>query len=317
MTGGRERIVKLLVGIMSSHHIQSHSDPNYLIRLQNLRIGGGGGSGHGGDESPNRRTHSLNGSIDATSKDGNGYNHLTHAGLSNAAEYKIYERNNILPATKLNNSNAKLAQNFVAPQTSLAKGYLSGGYIINNSPTHSLSGSSQHSNSPRTSLNAAIGNSNHLLYDPKLVTVPVYENIDYYGTTTGSIDGVGAVAAASQAGPQQPHHHLHLHQHVNQPHTLYGVTQYASAGNIGGSGSNGSSSFDSTYKRAEPQSKYLTDPRRVSYLSYLSSCANNYFIMSFSQTNQYQQMQLDDLPIRHSHQMLLLNRRQYMKMFYR
>lgn len=253
---------------MSSHHIQSHSDPNYLVRLQNLRIGsGGGGSGHGGDESPNRRTHSLNGSIatiDAISKDGNGYNHLPHTGLSNAADYKIYERNNILTASKLNNTNSKLTQNFVAPQTNLAKGYLCGGYIINNSPTHSLSGSSQHSGSPRTSLNAAIGNSN-LLYDPKLATVPVYENIDYYGTTTSSIAG----AVASQAGPQQPYPHLHPHhQHANQPHkptpahflhnvngvlhTADGVLHTGGGNSSNGCGSGGAS-FDSTYKRAEPQ----------------------------------------------------------------
>lgn len=216
--------------------MQSHSDPNYLIRLQNLRIGG--------NESPSRRTHSLNGSVNAIetlAREGNGYNHLhgPPPPLPATNEYKLnYDRNNILSAAKMSNStqyNAKMIQNFGPP---LAKGYLSvpmSGYIVNNSPTHSLSGSSQHSGSPRTSLNSAIGPNSHLLYDPKLgaMTVPVYENIDYYGSTTGA---TAVVTGSAIPGAQQPHHHA----------PMYGsVPQY-----VGNSGAN---SFDSGYKKAESQ----------------------------------------------------------------
>lgn len=192
--------------------MQTHSDPNYLIRLQNMRIGG--------DESQNRRSHSLNGSIGgvestATKDPGNGYNHA-HGPIHATNDYKLYDRNNIISASKL--SNSKLNQNFVVPQTTLAKGYI-GGYIVNNSPTHSLSGSSQHSGSPRTSLN--IGGSNHLVYDQRITSAPVYENIDYYGTTV--------------ARPQQPSHHHHP--------PLY-TSHYS--GPV-------PASFDTGNKKAEPQ----------------------------------------------------------------
>lgn len=239
---------------MSSHHMQSHSDPNYLIRLQNLRLGG--------NESPSRRTHSLNGSVSAIetlAKEGNGYGHHMHGPpppLPATNDYKLnYDRTSILSAAKLasNNAhhNAKMSQNFVAPQTTMAKGYLSGtmsGYIVNNSPTHSLSGSSQHSGSPRTSLNAAIGGNSHLVYDPKLgaMTVPVYENIDYYGTGPGAAAAAAAAMAAAQGtmltgaavpGAQHPHHHA----------PIYGsIPQYTSSNSRG-------SSFDSSYKKAESQ----------------------------------------------------------------
>lgn len=62
-------------------------------------------------------------------------------------------------------------------QTS-AQGYIN--VHLNNSPTHSLSGSSQHSESPRTSL---IGG-NNLIYELK--NGPVYENLDYYVTSNDS-----------------------------------------------------------------------------------------------------------------------------------
>lgn len=230
---------------MSSHHIQSHSDPNYLIRLQNLRIAS--------NDSPNRRTHSLNGSMSTTmetlAKENNGYSHHLHGPpppLPATNDYKLnYDRNNILAAAKLaatNNSiqhNMKMSQNtyVAAPQTALAKGYLGNtmtGYIVNNSPTHSLSGSSQHSGSPRTSLNATVGGNSHLLYDSKLgaMTVPVYENIDYYGPPVG-----GNVAQATTITAHHHHHHAPIYGS--------GPVQYTHNG--------GSNSFDSSYKKAESQ----------------------------------------------------------------
>lgn len=67
----------------------------------------------------------------------------------------------------------------IPQQQTSAQGYHN--VHLNNSPTHSLSGSSsQHSESPRTSL---IGG-NNLIYELK--NGPVYENLDYYVTSNDS-----------------------------------------------------------------------------------------------------------------------------------
>lgn len=217
--------------------MQSHSDPNYLLQLQNLRIGG--------EESVSRRTHSLNGSvsgIEGLAKDGNGYHHIHQAMQANkhpSNDYKLYDRNNIISASKM--SNSKMNDNFVAPQAPPKNPHAAGSrssYIVNNSPTHSLSGSSQHSGSPRASLITGAGGpiSAQLLYEQRMGVAPVYENIDYYGSTT----------ALPQ--PQVVHHH-----HPSQPsqvaqHLMYAA---AAAGHYGGGG--GGASYDSGYRKAEPQ----------------------------------------------------------------
>lgn len=156
---------------MASHHLQSHSDPNYLLRLQNMHI----------DDAANaaankRRSHSLNNSFGSAAAGGGGsIDSLHHHGglmhknaqpsaTTSTVDYKLFDRNNIIAASKFgNNTNGA---------TAAAKLYTSigGGYVINNSPTHSLSGSSQHSGSPRASLTSAGG----------INIGPVYENIEYY-----------------------------------------------------------------------------------------------------------------------------------------
>lgn len=152
---------------MSSHHIQSLSDPNYLLRLQNLRIGADGDGMSSATVLQNRRTNSLNGSCTV---DGNefGATIAMPYGTNASGSRKPYiDRSTIVSTpTKLSNS-----------------------YLMNNSsPTHSLSGSSQHSGSPRTSLvTNAIGTAPIHMYsgshDGQRMVVasgPVYENLDSY-----------------------------------------------------------------------------------------------------------------------------------------
>lgn len=194
---------------MSSHHMQSHSDPNYLLRLQNLRIA----DDSAGNASPSRRTHSLNGSIgsaiEGLAKEPINYNVHSSPSRKVPMDYKLYERNNIITASKLGSS--KLNENLMGPQVGVK--FPSAGF--NRSPTHSLSGSSQHSGSPRTSLIASgLPPSTMQMHDPRLSTQPVYENIDYYAPTSSQSSRVN--------------------------HDQHGYVQY-------------SGSFDSTHKKAEPQ----------------------------------------------------------------
>lgn len=142
---------------MASHHLQSHSDPNYLLRLQNIHIDDAAAA------AAKRRTNSLNNSygVDATmaSRDGG---HL-HKNVS------VDYRNNIMAATKFGVQKPVMDH-------SQGKLYAAvGGYVINNSPTHSLSGSSQHSGSPRASLTCGNGGGG-----VGICVGPVYENIEYY-----------------------------------------------------------------------------------------------------------------------------------------
>lgn len=242
---------------MSSHHMQSHSDPNYLLQLQNLRIGG--------EESASRRTHSLNGSvsgIEGLAKDGNGYHHIHQAMQANkhpSNDYNLYDRNNIISASKM--SNSKMNDNFVAPQAPPKNPHAAGSrssYIVNNSPTHSLSGSSQHSGSPRASLITGAGGpiSAHLLYEQRMGVAPVYENIDsmtrnaqpWTTNTQPRIvtipNNYGSTTALAQ--PQVVHHH-----HPSQPSQVAQHLMYAAA--AGHYGGGGGASYDSGYRKAEPQ----------------------------------------------------------------
>lgn len=99
------------------------------------------------------------------------------------ADYKMYERNNIIAASKF--ATPKQVETIASSQKDDPASSYNGANDIYvqcakpqslrspPSPTHSLSGSSQHSNSPRTS----IANYD---YSPSK-NQPVYENIDYYG----------------------------------------------------------------------------------------------------------------------------------------
>lgn len=85
-------------------------------------------------------------------------------------EYKMYERNNIIASSKF--ATPKQVETIAAKQVEENDVYVQcakpqGQVGPNASPTQSLSGSSQHSGSPRTSIatNASA----------------IYENIDYYG----------------------------------------------------------------------------------------------------------------------------------------
>lgn len=165
-----------------SHHSQSQSDPNYLLRLQNLRI----------DDS--NRTRSMN--IPSESSDL--IETITRDGQQqiNARKYAPFDRSNIISASKFNNSKATDAFSLAKQNTQLGSVYLG-----NNSPTHSLSGSSHHSESPRASL---IGNTvNH---DQRTAPL-IYENIEYCTYTTPPLDNsyYGSFESTNRkAQPQVP-----------------------------------------------------------------------------------------------------------------
>lgn len=127
---------------MSSHHSQSLSDPNYLLRLQNLRLS---------DDATNnlpvshRRTSSLNGAAESEM----GPNIKAPAATLNRMQipdddYKLYDQNKFITASKLTGPKVQSPKH----QANAAK--ITSAYRTNSSPTHSISQQS------------------------------VYENIDYY-----------------------------------------------------------------------------------------------------------------------------------------
>lgn len=128
---------------MASHHSQSLSDPNYLLRMQNLRLN---------DDATNstlpvshRRTSSLNG---AAENEMGLNNKLPVANVNRLPpsddDYKLYDQNKFITASKLTGPKIQSPKH----QMNIAKGSLV--YRNNASPTHSISQQS------------------------------VYENIDYY-----------------------------------------------------------------------------------------------------------------------------------------
>lgn len=129
---------------MSSHHSQSLSDPNYLLKLQNLRLS---------DDATNsslpvlhRRTISLNGAVE---NDVGFSNKVSVASTKrmqtpNDDEYKLYDQNKFITASKLTGPKAQSPKH----QVDMIK--VSEAYRNAASPTHSNSQQS------------------------------VYENIDYY-----------------------------------------------------------------------------------------------------------------------------------------
>lgn len=151
---------------MSSHHIQSLSDPNYLLRLQNMRISADADAMSSAAVLQNRRTNSLNG---GNTIEGNEF------GMANARVHNMNAVGNRQP--------------YIDRGALVSVSKLSNAYLNNSSPTHSLSGSSQHSGSPRTSLvTNLVGAPMHMhssSHDGQRMvsaTGPVYENLDsYYG----------------------------------------------------------------------------------------------------------------------------------------
>lgn len=200
------------------------------------------------------------------------------------SDYKMYERGNIIAASKyatpkqvenitvaLSNTviNDKIQQDAQTRQAYIHgypgnqngavhsvidhNKYYSTTFVTNpgaSSPTHSHSGSSRESNSPRTSI-AGVQN-----YD-YTKNSPLYENIDYY---------------SSRAVPQAPYYHQlpQTHSNTQSNHSPQGSkhssprTSYVSVEN------NTSSSFkyETTHKKAQPQvpvgNKYINNS---SYMS--------------------------------------------------
>lgn len=97
-------------------------------------------------------------------------NFVGDAAPQKPVEYKMYERNNIIASSKFATpkqietiSSQKVEENDVYVQCVKPQA------VNASSPTHSLSGSSQNSGSPRASVAAG------------QLTSPVYENVEYYG----------------------------------------------------------------------------------------------------------------------------------------
>lgn len=171
-----------------------------------------------------------------------------------SADYKIYERGNIIAASKF--ATPKQVENIVSltsklpaegqspvnrghqnglPQTSVdCGGKYHCAYTRKHgaaSPSHSLSGSSkdsQHSNSPRTSLVGGTQNFNS----------PLYENIDYYG---------------SNCTPQPPYYHP-LPQHMGSPQSSQGSQELKhSSPHMSLSAMSDGVPYESGYRKAQPQ----------------------------------------------------------------
>lgn len=107
--------------IMSSHHSQSLSDPNYLTRLQNLRIGDD--SSAAGIQVSHRRTSSLNGANE------NDIGSTNINRMPTIDDYKLYDQNKFITASKLTGPPSKTAT-----------------FRSNTSPTHSISSQSLYEN---------------------------------------------------------------------------------------------------------------------------------------------------------------------------
>lgn len=126
---------------MSSHHSQSLSDPNYLLRLQNIRLN---------DDATNslpvthRRTSSLNGAAENEIGPNNQAPVIVNANRMpiHDDEYKLYDQNKFITASKL--TGPKLQ-----------------------SPKHQVNAAK---------INASYRNS----ASPTISQQSVYENIDYY-----------------------------------------------------------------------------------------------------------------------------------------
>lgn len=132
---------------MSSHHSQQLSDPNYLLRLQNLRLNDDG-SGNV-LQVAHRRTSSLNGAAEHESSVNNKMPVIMNRMVPTTDDdYKLYDQNKFITASKLMGPKTQSPKH----QVNIAKA-TAAAYRNSSSPTHSIGAISQQS---------------------------VYENIDYY-----------------------------------------------------------------------------------------------------------------------------------------
>ena len=148
------------------HHQQQQNDPNYIIRLQQIRLNDGDSPSADNRQAIYNRIQKTNPNVlHSIVRDGQMIAHTA----APMAEYKIYERG-ITGAPKYTGPSKQVDH---YQQVSHMSAVGNNSYYHNNSPTHSLSGSSQHSESPRTSMNYNPAN-----YETRIG--PVYENLDYY-----------------------------------------------------------------------------------------------------------------------------------------
>lgn len=132
---------------MSSHHSQSLSDPNYLLRLQNLRLNDDGTTANV-LQVAHRRTSSLNGAAEHETGVNNKMPVTINRMPTTDDDYKLYDQNKFITASKLTGPKTQSPKH----QVNIAKA-TAAAYRNSSSPTHSIGAISQQS---------------------------VYENIDYY-----------------------------------------------------------------------------------------------------------------------------------------
>lgn len=157
-----------------SSHLHSKSDPNHLLSLQDMHINDSVVKNHLSGRSCSRdRSDTL----------------LADLADSSASSKCLNSRSN--GSDQLHNLSPQRGSSFSLP---------SGIYIVNNSPTHSLSGSSQHSESP-------IGSSSlggiMVTHDSRIA--PVYENVEYYTQPLSYEHHIGNFESSNKkAQPQVP-----------------------------------------------------------------------------------------------------------------
>lgn len=183
---------------MSEKSLPATMDQTYIHKMQYMSLNGSAATSTT-DESPYGRIMGKNepgyvqkqrsmGAIESFAVEGT----VPVPQKPTATDYKIYERNNIIAASKF--ATPKQVESIASQQQqpsqqqqvkSAAPGYNGADIYVQcakpqmrgpPSPTQSLSGSSQHSNSPRASIVAASFGEYAVLKNQ-----PVYENIDYYG----------------------------------------------------------------------------------------------------------------------------------------
>lgn len=184
---------------MSEQSLPATMDQTYIHKMQYMSLNGSGATSTT-DESPYGRIMGKNepgyvqkqrsmGAIESFAVEGT----VPVPQKPSATDYKIYERNNIIAASKF--ATPKQVESIASQQQpsqpqqpqvkSTAPGYNGADIYVQcakpqmrgpPSPTQSLSGSSQHSNSPRASIAAQSFGEYAVLKNQ-----PVYENIDYYG----------------------------------------------------------------------------------------------------------------------------------------
>lgn len=177
------------------------------------------------------------------------------------ADYKMYERGNIIAASKfatpkqvetisaglanvnlsdkhhdVPNRSSHINQNGGAHNSVDHNKYYSSVYMVKPgavSPTHSHSGSSRESNSPRTSMTGMSS------YEYSKVNSPLYENIDYYNSHCAPL--------------QVPPYYHQLPQSHSSPHSSLGSQDSKHSSPRTSYIASDSALYESSYRKAQPQ----------------------------------------------------------------